>query len=584
MLEPAELEWRDNEPYAPRFSDIYYTGDGVDEVARVFLRPSQIAERAKAGGLLTVAELGFGSGLNFIECATCILRHPHARLHFISFEKHPLRAADWQRLSNNRRGQLFDQLAAAPPPLLPGWHRRCFQDGRITLSVMHADVADGLLELTERQQQPVDGWFLDGFAPSKNTAMWTPRLFDLMARCSAANASVATFSAAGAVRRGLEAVGFQMRRVDQQPFKRESLAGIYRGRAKPFDMRVPKRVAVYGAGIAGCSIARQLAQQDVMVSVYDPNGVAQGASRMTATVLHGRLLGDKSVDAEFRCAAYHNAIALYPALSGFEQTGVLQVQGPNLNPQKMQRIIEAYPLAADWLQIVNKEDASELAGLPIDTEALWFRHAGIVDLPLVCQTLLRHPNIEQITESGLEHLQPPYVIASATQARAFPRCDELEIVDVYGQLDWLESSHKPKVPIIGNGYVVPTTDGCAIGASYEHSPWDPALAREHNQALNAHILGDSDFQFRDFRRAPRSIASDRIPVVGKLGRDEWITTAHSSLGTASAPLGASILASRILGWVPPVSNRVERLLHPDRFSERQARRGVRHITHRSRAR
>ena len=591
MLDPAEVQWRDAQPYSTKFADIYYTGDGLDEVARVFLHPSRIEERARASGLLTIGELGFGSGLNFTVCAERFLANPQARLHFISFEKHPMGAKEWERLRRVRQSnQLFDELAAIPLPILPGWHRRSFKNGHITLSVFHGDVVEGLVDLSERQATGVDAWFLDGFAPSKNPAMWTQRVFDLMANCSANDATVATFTAAGADRRGLSEAGFEMHRVDQRPVKRESLAGAFRARGKP-DVSVPNQVTVYGAGIAGCNVARQLAQQNIQVSVHDPNGAAQGASRMNATLLHGRLLGDASVDAEFRCASYHYAIGDHLQFAGFQPTGVLQAQGPNLDQRKILRIVDAYPHSTSWLQRVSEVEANKIAGVAVRGESIWFAHGGIVDLPQICDELLQHPNIELVSGLGQDHLQAPYVVACATAARDFPHCRALEIVDVYGQLDWVNTSRSPSVPIVGNGYIVPTREGCVIGSTYEYSQWDPALAREHNRQLNAHYLSESevsesdvsesDLEFSAFKRAPRSIASDRIPVVGRLIDGNWISTAHASLGTASAPLGAAIVSSQILGWVPPVSSAVERLLHPGRFAERQRRRGVRHISPRS---
>ncbi|MFL2523944.1 MAG: hypothetical protein ACJ0RB_11170, partial [Candidatus Azotimanducaceae bacterium] len=57
----------------------------------------------------------------------------------------------------------------------------------------------------------------------------------------------------------------------------------------------------------------------------------------------------------------------------------------------------------------------------------------------------------------------------------------------------------------------------------------------------------------------------------------WISTAHGSLGTSSAPLAAAIIASDLMGWVPPVSRRVLSCVEPRRFIERQARRGVKRV-------
>ena len=36
LIEPAALTWRDNQPFAPRYDDIYYSGDGVENSARSF--------------------------------------------------------------------------------------------------------------------------------------------------------------------------------------------------------------------------------------------------------------------------------------------------------------------------------------------------------------------------------------------------------------------------------------------------------------------------------------------------------------------------------------------------------------------
>jgi tRNA U34 5-methylaminomethyl-2-thiouridine-forming methyltransferase MnmC len=58
----------------------------------------------------------------------------------------------------------------------------------------------------------VDAWFLDGFSPAKNPELWEPALLRAVAHHSAPGATLATYSAAGAVRRNLEAAGFAITR------------------------------------------------------------------------------------------------------------------------------------------------------------------------------------------------------------------------------------------------------------------------------------------------------------------------------------------------------------------------------------
>jgi len=76
------------------------------------------------------------------------------------------------------------------------------------------------------------------------------------------------------------------------------------------------------------------------------------------------------------------------------------------------------------------------------------------------------------------------------------------------------------------------------------------------------------------QRATRCVSSDRIPIIGQLDENLWISTVHGSLGTSSAPFAASIISSQLLGWIPPVSINVEDIIDPERFKKRQARRGI----------
>ncbi|MEL6518251.1 MAG: MnmC family methyltransferase, partial [Pseudomonadota bacterium] len=58
-----------------------------------------------------------------------------------------------------------------------------------------------------------DAWYLDGFAPARNPALWSPAMMAEVARHTAPAGTAATYSAAGDVRRGLAAAGFTVTRV-----------------------------------------------------------------------------------------------------------------------------------------------------------------------------------------------------------------------------------------------------------------------------------------------------------------------------------------------------------------------------------
>lgn len=584
-IAPAQLNWQGPQPVSTQFDDIYFSADGAQEVQRIFLQPSKVVERASAteGPCFTIAELGFGSGLNFSVSADEILSKTDKILHFISIEAHPLTPRDWRNVAALRpHSPTAQALAESPLPLLTGWHRRSMHQGRIQLSVFHGDVEVGLRDLADFQQQPVDAWFLDGFTPSKNPLMWRTSVLKEVARLSRRGTTVATFTSAGQIRRDLAELGFTMTKVDQRPFKRTSLLGECVRDNKPNDSpsTPPRHINVLGAGIAGASVARQLAELGLSVTVYDASGVATGGSKMSVSALHARLLGDESPAAEFRARAFHHAQSVHKNYEAFRRTGALQLALNEQELKKLQRIQAVYrPQDSDtgendWLNYqyaadLNTDSQVEALG------GLYFKDAGLVDLPALCQALLAHSHIELITESRQPQENDNWVIACGTSSRDFSLGVPLEIGSVWGQLDWIKPTpaHLP-VPIVGNGYAIPGEDAWVVGSSYEYRPWEPKHATAYNINANRRFIGTGDVSSLHHKRAARCVSSDRDPVIGRLSETRWISTAHGSLGTSSAPLAAAIIASDLLGWVPPVSRRVLACVEPRRFIARQARRGV----------
>ena len=60
--------------------------------------------------------------------------------------------------------------------------------------------------------EAADAWFLDGFSPAKNPELWEEDLLINVGRHTKPGGTVATYTAAGFVRRGLEAAGFAVER------------------------------------------------------------------------------------------------------------------------------------------------------------------------------------------------------------------------------------------------------------------------------------------------------------------------------------------------------------------------------------
>ena len=575
VIGPADLAWCNGVPFSRDFGDIYHSVDGAGETGRVFIEPADLAGRAvraaRHGRTLRVGELGFGTGLNFAVVAALALKSG-CRLHFISFDSRPVAANAFVGMARKRRSKLpiYQSLMDAYPPLLSGWHRRVLAEGRIWLSLYWGEAADGLGDLIGRQRQPVDAWLLDGFAPDRNPDLWRESLFRDLAQLSGPGTGVATFTAAGRVRRSLENCGFEMRRVDQRPHKRESLAGTFhrQGIAR---QPIPRQVAVAGAGVAGAAVARHLAEQGIAVNVFDPaDTIASGASRIPAMLLHPRLLGEASSQSAWRAHSFAYSQPWVSRFPGFVESGVLQCRGPNMDGDKMRRIASAYATSG-LLKLLNASAASAISGWAVAAEALHFPRAGSVDPVRFTRALLDHPRISlrlrQPAPLGLR----PLVLACAGGVRGYAPAAYLETAEVHGQVDVVSLPQRPRLAVVGDRYLVPTGEGVVVGATFEHAPWPAGAATGRNlEPIRA-------FPYRWLApvRATRTMASDRTPIIGALAQGLYVSTAHGAMGTVSAPLAGAMVASQLTGDFAPVDRDVETVVAPERFRQRQARRGYR---------
>jgi tRNA 5-methylaminomethyl-2-thiouridine biosynthesis bifunctional protein len=209
----ATIEWRNNQPYASTFQDVYFSSDdGLAETDYVFLQGNQLLQRwqSLSSDTFTIIETGFGTGLNFLCAAQLWLENApsHASLQFYSVEKYPIDLANKQYAK-----------------LLNGTEIVTLFNNRVTLHLLIGEATEQLATI----QQPADAWFLDGFAPSKNPDMWQASLFAQMAKLSNQSTTFATFTSAGDVRRGLTAAGFTVYKRTGFGKKREMLHGKFLG-------------------------------------------------------------------------------------------------------------------------------------------------------------------------------------------------------------------------------------------------------------------------------------------------------------------------------------------------------------------
>lgn len=225
-FERNDLTWSEGDmPYSRRFGDYFYSqSDGRAECRHVFLCGNGLPERWEKAGDFTIGELGFGTGLNFLETWR-IWRECRAdgALSFVSFEAFPMTAAQieralaqWPELSD-----LAEKLLAHWPSL-NGTPTDWAMDERTTLTVIVGDALDGV----RKWRGTADAWYLDGFAPSRNPDMWSAELMQAVADRTKPGGTFASYTAAGWVRRNLQAAGFAVEKTPGHAGKREMIRGV----------------------------------------------------------------------------------------------------------------------------------------------------------------------------------------------------------------------------------------------------------------------------------------------------------------------------------------------------------------------
>lgn len=216
-------------PRSDQFDDVYFSvQDGLAETRHVFLDGNDLPTAWAGKKQFTICETGFGTGLNFLAVLQLLAReNAPENLHFISFEKYPLDKSYIRECMKNWRELEFflDKMLSVYPVDLSMGQYDFELSGGVRLTLIFGDVNTEILNLTV----PVDCWFLDGFKPSSNPDMWSDVVFDNMARLSRDGAHVATFTAAGFVRRGLEERGFCVSKVKGYGRKREMITARFQG-------------------------------------------------------------------------------------------------------------------------------------------------------------------------------------------------------------------------------------------------------------------------------------------------------------------------------------------------------------------
>ncbi|MHA7773703.1 tRNA (5-methylaminomethyl-2-thiouridine)(34)-methyltransferase MnmD [Roseibium sp. M-1] len=231
-----DLEWLDGDiPRAEGFNDTYFSkAGGLAETRHVFLAGNGLPGRFEGRERFTIAEFGFGTGLNFLTTlAAWSGQTNRPPLSFLSFELFPMTRDQLSRALN-----AFPELRTFSQALIdawapqPGWNRLEIAGATLLLAIGDAREMIGELNPEKTGQAgsgqsiaPIDAWYLDGFSPARNPELWDAGLLQSAEKLTASGGTLATYTAAGWVRRNLQAAGFDIEKTDGFAGKREMVTG-----------------------------------------------------------------------------------------------------------------------------------------------------------------------------------------------------------------------------------------------------------------------------------------------------------------------------------------------------------------------
>lgn len=516
-LRPARLACAaDDTPVSETFAD-----SGPGQAQHVFLHGNGLPENWRNKRNFTILENGFGSGLNFLTTWAAWREDPQRpeKLHYLATESHPFRVEDLARLHGKwpELEFLAEALRNAWPLSMPGFHRLEFAAGRVVLTLLLGDAEAGLRKL----RASIDAFYLDGFEPDKNPAMWSPALLRRCAQLAAPNATFATGCGASQVKQRLSEVGFVFEPRPGFGEKSEMLAGKIADRPKLANTPPPagpRHAVVIGAGLAGCAMAERLAARGWRVDVLDRHPEPAGeASGNLAGILRPMLSRDDNLASRLNRACF---LYLDQPWRRLDQRG----HPPRRNLGGILQIArdeEHEALQRDWLagneypeafvQFLDRADASRRLGAEAARGGWWFPSGGWASPPSLCRAWLssgcgniRFQGGVEIADlqridlqtggegwrlldaAGVTVAQAPVVIF-ATGATRLPHTAGLPITPVRGQVSHLDAGMLPNLAhaACSEGYLTPALDGVhCLGASYLKDGLDTELrTSEHAENL-----------------------------------------------------------------------------------------------------
>ncbi|CUU77055.1 5-methylaminomethyl-2-thiouridine methyltransferase [Campylobacter hyointestinalis] len=604
------IEFKQDGLYSKRFDDVYFNTQ--NPLLECFHTYSSVVD-ALEGSNITIAEAGFGAGLNFFSTVSSL---NGKNLHYIAIEKYPFNKDELRQIYQRFEcfSRYFDEFIKQYEVLQNALIR--INLGKdIILDIYFGDILEGLKELNFK----ADAWYLDGFTPAKNPQMWSEELFGAIKYFCKNGAIIRTFSSASIVRLRLLDAGFSVKKLKGFGKKREMLEAIcvkeYQKPQNWYSLPAIDKftnVLVIGGGVAGLVSATKFKKAGFNVVVAEKmNEVATNGSSNLAGILMPLITLPTTVLGLMHMSAFLMARNFYKDsefsdFCGVDDYGVSELQLKRFEEWGQNGIFELtknsslYPSAfiKSAAQLMPKSLCSDLA------KSLYVKFG--------------------YEFAGLKKSGDGYLVEFKNQKRVsadlviFAMGDKsnylfnevfydeyMQLSSVRGQVTHIKNGIDLERPFSAKGYACKSVNGVqVIGATYDRNDFTSCARSKDNEkniadisefliGKNVDIIG-SNVGFRGY-------SGDRSPLIGAVHdalkfkeiyksllwtknrenhagavhhQNILISSAHGSRGLCTAVFGAEILLDMVLGRQICTTKSILDSLNPARFLVRKLKKGL----------
>ncbi len=586
-------------------------------------RQARLCARWQRQARVVVLQLGFGDGSAFVQ-AWAQWRADAARCQRLLFVAvTPPRVAPEEVAAASASAELRDlsrQLQQAWPPATANLHSLSFEGGRVQLLLAMGD-ADTLLPAL---RVAADVLWLDA-------GPWSARLLARLGRKAVPGALLDAAALTPEQGAHLHSAGF----VFDGSGQRAHLSPHASVRAPASVAVAATQALVIGAGVAGAAVTQALVRRGLTVTVLDQQvAPAMAASGNAAALFHGAVHGHDGHYARLlRAAALQAQRGLGAAMRTGQVrgavTGCLRVTDNTHSLSAMQQWLQTQCLPADYVQALDRHQASDRVGTTLQQAAWFYPGGGWVAPADWVRAVLTEPGVRFVGDADVQQLAregADWVVSDARQ-QELARAPVLVLANAAsaqrllamhghaqtrapwptslsrGQVSqWHDAARPPlHMPLGGDGYALSLPGGdwlCGATREQVDAVGDAAL-RAGDHALNlarakrfCGITPPPDAALHG-RVGWRLQAADSLPIVGPvplaafsrtqrldqarlLPREVglFVLTALGSRGLTWAPLLGELLAAQIVGDPWPLEQELVDAIDPARFGVRQARSGA----------